>query len=397
MSMADIRRLNVAIVTETYPPEVNGVAMTIGRLAEGLVARGHRACIVRPRQPDEPEAPPEDQTLVPGLPIPRYPQLRFGLPAPQHLRSTWLQQLPDVIHIATEGPLGLSALAVARQLAIPVLSTFHTNFHSYSRHYGIGWLQGRIESYLRWFHNRTAATLVPTSALAEELTARGFRNVGVLSRGVDTALFNPRHRSTALRESWGAGPDDLVVLIVGRLAPEKNLGLALEAFAALQRQRPAARMVVVGDGPLREPLSRRQPGCRFTGVKQGEELAAHYASADLFLFPSLTETFGNVVCEALASGLPVVAFDSAAAGSLVMSGRNGMCVPSGDSQAFVAAASRLASLHPAEPVRRAEYAHSVSHLDWQHIYDSYAAQLAATIAFHERRSIDNDLIRCVPD
>lgn len=395
--MADLRRLNVAIVTETYPPEVNGVAMTLGRLIEGLVARGHRACVVRPRQPHEPESPVENQVLVPGLPIPRYPQLRFGLPAPQRLRSAWMQQVPDIIHIATEGPLGLSALAVARELALPVLSTFHTNFHSYSRHYGVGWLHGCIEAYLRWFHNRAAATLVPTSALAEELQARGFRNVGILSRGVDTRLFHPGRRSVALRKSWGAGPDDLVALIVGRLAPEKNLSLALEAFAVLQRQRPESRLVVVGDGPLLEPLSQSHPDCRFTGVKQGEDLATHYASADLFLFPSLTETFGNVVCEALASGLPVVAFDSAAASSLIMTGRNGICVPPGDSQAFVAAASHLASLHPGKSERRAECADSISHLDWQHIHESYEDALQQALRRHPDSRVGMEDFHFVPD
>lgn len=395
--MAGLCRLNVAIVTETYPPEVNGVAMTLGRLAEGLVARGHRVCIVRPRQRHESAAASADQLLVAGLPIPRYPQLRFGLPAPRRLCSAWLQLLPDVIHIATEGPLGMSALSVARQLAIPVLSTFHTNFHSYSHHYGIGWLQSGIEAYLRWFHNRTAATLVPTSSLAAELTARGFRNVGLLSRGVDTTLFHPGRRSDSLRASWGAGPNDLVVLIVGRLAPEKNLGLALETFAALRQRRPEARLVIVGDGPLLATLARRHPDYRFTGVKLGEELAAHYASADLFLFPSLTETYGNVVCEALASGLPVVAFASAAAASLVIPGRNGICVPPGDSQAFVTAACHLAEELRDDPSRRAICAASVSHLDWQHIYGRYEEALQLVLQQRSAQEEGTKTFRFLPD
>ena len=178
--------LHISLVTETYPPEVNGVAMTLGKLATGLAARGHRLRIVRPRQKHERTGLQADGLLLtPGLPIPGYPELRFGLPVTDSLWQHWRQQMPDVVHIATEGPLGFAALSAARKLGIPAISTFHTNFHSYSRHYGIGWLQGSIARYLRWFHNRTATTLVPTAALAAELLQHGFREVGVLSRGVD--------------------------------------------------------------------------------------------------------------------------------------------------------------------------------------------------------------------
>lgn len=372
--------LTVALVTETYLPEVNGVAMTLGRLANGLAARGHRVRIVRPRQKHETTGRLTDgQLLTPGLPIPRYPELRFGLPAGERLRAAWQEKRPDIVHIATEGPLGFSALAIARSLEIPVVSTFHTNFHAYSRHYGIGWLRRSIERYLRWFHNRTAATLVPTRELADELTRLGFRDVGILSRGVDTELFNPARRAEALRAAWGAGPEDPVCIVVGRLAPEKNLELACAAFAAVRTDHPQARMVCVGDGPLAEALARRHPEVHFSGVRRGEELAAHYASADLFLFPSLTETFGNVVSEALASGLPVVAFDHAAAGDLIGNGYNGLLVAPGDRTAFIAAACRLAAEHGRKDWRVA-CAGSVHHLGWERIHDSYAAKLQSIVA-----------------
>lgn len=389
--------LSLALVTETYVPEVNGVAMTLGRLASGLSARDHRVVIVRPRQRSEAAGPgSEGQLLTPGLPIPRYPELRFGLPAAGRLRTAWLQQRPDIVHIATEGPLGYSALSVARAMGIPVVSTFHTNFHSYSRHYGIGWLQGRIESYLRWFHNRTAATLVPTCTLADELTQRGFCNVGVLSRGVDTRLFNPARRSAELRKQWGAGENDLVAIVVGRLAPEKNLKLAIAAFDAIRRTRPDARLVFVGDGPLREPLARRHPDCNFAGTRHGEDLATHYASADLFLFPSLTETFGNVVSEALASGLPVVAFDTAAAASLIDEGVNGLLAAPGHPEAFIAAACRIARLEGSRAAWLTSCPASVSHLDWEMIYDEYAALLRGIADRHPGRSTDSAFFRFVP-
>jgi glycosyltransferase involved in cell wall biosynthesis len=398
MTMHGIRPMNVALVTETYLPEVNGVAMTLGRIAGGLAARGHRIRIVRPRQKHERTGLLANGALLtPGLPIPRYPELRFGLPAVSRLWQNWRNQTPDVVHVATEGPLGLSALAAARQLDIPVVSTFHTNFHTYSQHYGVGWLQGSIERYLRWFHNRTAATLVPTATLAEDLSARGFRSVGVLSRGVDTRLFNPEKRSQDLRTQWGASEHDLVVAVVGRMAPEKNLGLALSAFAAIRANHPAARMICVGAGPLFAPLQRKHPECRCVSARHGEDLAAHYASADLFLFPSLTETFGNVVSEALASGLPVVSFDRAAASDLIRNGQNGELVAPGNAEGFIAAACRLARRIQNRESFRAAGPASVRHLDWELIHNGYESLLHKVIAEHAQRLAATDRIRFAPD
>ena len=398
MLKATSQRLKVALVTETYLPEVNGVAMTLGQLAAGLTTRGHRVQIVRPRQKHEKTGWQVDgQLLTPGIPIPRYPELRFGLPVTDRLWQAWREQTPDVVHVATEGPLGFSALGAARQLDIPVVSTFHTNFHTYSQHYGVGWLQGSIERYLRWFHNRTAITLVPTPQLAAQLGARGFRSVGVLSRGVDTRLFNPAKRSPELRTTWGATEHDPVVMIVGRLAPEKNLELALAAFTKIRALQPGAKMVFVGDGPLLAPLARRHPECHFAGSRRGEDLAAHYASADLFLFPSLTETFGNVVSEALASGLPVVAYDLAAASDLIEDDINGLRVAPGDKAAFIAASCALAGKPEDRSSFRTAGPASVQHLDWERIQDGYIRLLHEVIRQHARELADTEIIRFAPD
>jgi glycosyltransferase involved in cell wall biosynthesis len=377
--------LTVALVTETYWPEVNGVAMTLGHLVAGLSAKGHRVMIVRPRQKHEKSGWLEDgQLLIPGVPLPGYTELRFGLPVGNLLRQTWSARLPDIVHIATEGPLGLSALAAAQELEIPVVSTFHTNFHSYSRHYGLGWLKGSVERYLRWFHNRTLATLVPTAALARTLTLQGFRNVDVLSRGVDTQLFHPARRSNALRASWGAAENDPVIMVVGRVAAEKNLPLALRAFIVIREARPEARMICVGDGPLRESLVRRHPECRFVGTKYGEDLAQHYASADIFLFPSLTETYGNVVSEALASGNAVVGFDYAAASELIENGVNGLRVPAGDEAAFIDAACQLAC---SAPRRMGKPAASVKQLEWSNVFRQHECLLFKAIDRHRTKPL----------
>ncbi|MDH4391780.1 MAG: glycosyltransferase family 1 protein [Aquabacterium sp.] len=339
-----LQPLRLAVVTETYPPEVNGVAMTVARLVQGLRSRGHHLHLVRPRQHRHEQAGASglDELLLRGLPIPRYPQLKMGLPATGTLLAHWQQQRPDLVHIATEGPLGWSALRAARRLRLPVTSDFRTNFHAYSQHYGIGWLQRPIVGYLRSFHNSTQATMVPTPVLQRELVRQGFHNVSVVARGVDTQQFSPDRRSAALRAAWGAGADTCVVAHVGRLAPEKNLGLLVQAFEAMRQVRPDSLLLLVGDGPARAELQARCPGAVFAGMRGGDDLAAHYASADAFVFPSMTETYGNVTPEAMASGLPVLAYDHAAAGQLIAHQHNGLLARLGSVDEFIAMAAQLA-------------------------------------------------------
>ncbi|MCF8147035.1 MAG: glycosyltransferase family 1 protein, partial [Sulfuritalea sp.] len=310
--------LRVAVVTETYPPEVNGVAMTLGKIVEGLLSKGHAVQLVRPRQPQEHVSSRDglEQVFAKGMPLPAYGDLRFGLPAKSRMIKLWAENRPDVVHVATEGPLGWSAVAAARKLKIPVTSSFHTNFHSYSQHYGMGLIKRSIEAYLRKLHNQTMATMVPTYALANDLRSRGYQNVTLLSRGVELKQFSPTHRSAALRAQWGVTDETLVFLHVGRLAKEKNIGLLIAAYQACLVENPTAKLVFVGDGPLRKQLEESCPQAVFAGVQKGADLALHYASADMFPFPSVTETFGNVVPEALASGLAVIAYDSASAKEL---------------------------------------------------------------------------------
>lgn len=341
---AAMRKMRVAMVTETYPPEINGVAMTMGRIVSGLQARGHTVQLIRPRQHpgDRPaEQPLFEEVLQRGVPIPRYDALKLGLPAKQALLRLWAKLRPDIVHVVTEGPLGWSALAAASKLKLPVTTDFHTNFHSYSAHYGVGWLKTPITAYLRKFHNKALSTLVPTESLRRELAALGFRNLEVVARGVDTVLFNPQRRSVALRQSWGVRDGEPVVLSVGRLAPEKNLPLVLRAYRLMRELQPGLRLVLVGDGPERTRLAHENPDVIFSGMRIGEDLAAHYASADIFLFPSVTETYGNVTVEAMASGLAVIAYDYAAAQQHIRHSQNGVLVPFDAADDYVQAAAAL--------------------------------------------------------
>ena len=330
------RLLHVELVTETYPPDVNGVALTVQALENGLRQLGHAVGVVRPQRDDESPRPDPDVMLVEGAPIPRYPGLRFGLPAGKRLTARWQAQRPDAVYIATEGPLGWSALRACRRMGIPVATGFHTRFDDYVGRYGAGFLSPWVFSWLRRFHNKADATLVPTRELQESLAQQGFRHVLRLGRAVDTREFHPAWRDPALREAWGAGSGP-VVLSVGRIAPEKNLPLAVRCFRQLQQARPDARFVWVGDGPARAELQAANPDFIFTGVQRGESLSRHYASADLFCFPSLSETFGNVTLEAMASGLATVAFDYGAAREHLCNGAHGASAAFGDEEGFAQA------------------------------------------------------------
>jgi glycosyltransferase involved in cell wall biosynthesis len=376
------RSLRVAVVSETWPPEVNGVAATISQVVEGLRRRGHEVQLVRPRQSALDVATDDGhfvEVLLRGLPIPRYPQLKMGLPSRRALLKLWNLQRPDVVHIVTEGPLGWSALQAALHLKLPVVSDFRTNFHAYSQHYGLAWLRHPIVVYLRKFHNRTACTMVPTERLRAELQAGGFRGLRVVARGVDTKLFDPARRSDDLRRSWGAGSHTLVALCVGRLAPEKNLGDLLAAFDAMRSVDSRARLVLVGDGPERASLQRRCPDAVFAGVRRGADLATHYASADVFLFPSQTETFGNVVPEAMASGLAVLGYDYAAAGHLLRPGIDGLLARFGDRTDFIAGARRLASSPLFARAIGQQARLAAERLDWGRVVESVETEYLAAM------------------
>lgn len=379
--------LRVSLVTETFPPEINGVATTVERLVRGLQLRDHDVQVVRPRQPSD--AYDRDgsrlgleQVLTRGLPIPRYPQLRMGLPAQRALQALWMRRRPDLVHIATEGPLGWSALRTARKLQLPVSTDFRTHFDAYSEHYGVGWLRRSVQAYLRRFHNQADCTLVPTEGLRQQLRTLGFERMIVVQRGVDVDQFGPAHRSDAQRAAWGVQPHERVLLYVGRLAPEKNLTLLADAFEAMHAVQPHWRLVVVGDGPQRAWLAQRCPQAVMLGALRGPALAQAYANADLLAFPSLTETFGNVTLEALASGVPVLAFDYAAAAEVVRHGHSGLLAPVGEAATFIALARRLAGDEALLQHLRQGAVTAVQHLGWARIVEQVEAIWLRLLAAH---------------
>ncbi|MBK1734920.1 hypothetical protein CKO15_06390 [Halorhodospira abdelmalekii] len=399
----------IAIVSETFAPEANGVATTLRHLTAELQRMGVAVDLVLPTHParahwgpargsacapplqgieGQPQravslrggsAPVGEVRLEPvtGVPLPSYRDVRIGLVTTRRLRKLWRQHRPDALYIATEGPLGRAALKAAEQLGIAAVTGFHTRFDTYIAHYLSARLQPLAQSVLRRFHNRAAKTLVPDAALAQQLAHAGYRHVALMRRGVDTTLFDPQRRCRELRTHWGAAPQTPVLLYTGRIAAEKNLALLARAFERVRAHCPQARCVVVGEGPWRHELKRLAPAIHFAGNRYGDDLARHYASADLFLFPSLSETFGNVTLEAMASGLPVVAFDYAAAASYVEDGNHGFLAPWGAEAEWVTAATTLAQLPTAQ--RRAmglQARAAVAELAWQQIAVRFASILA---------------------
>lgn len=370
--------LHIALVTETFAPEINGVANTLGHLCDGLRARNHRVQLIRPRQSaDGNQRSSDDLMLCRGWPLPGYPGLQWGLTSTHRLTRRWCQHPPDVVYIATEGPLGLCALRVARRLGITAVTGFHTNFQQYLRQHGLTLFTRALTHYLRGFHNRSAMTLVPSASQRVELERRHFERLELLPRGVDSQLFSPAKRQNALRQNWGLRENDIALLYVGRLAPEKNLDALKRCFDELQARYPARRfkLIVVGNGSKRASLEASLPEAIFCGQQSGEALACHYASGDVFLFPSLSETFGNVVLEAQASGLGVVAYDEAAAGLHIRHGYNGVLAMPGDEYAWIEAACWL--LDDPETLRtlRLNARRHASRQSWTGIVEQFENQL----------------------
>lgn len=376
--------MKIAIVSETYPPDVNGVSFTLQNLVLGLQANHHEVEIFRLQSIQfcaaSSHAEPRQHVLR-SFPVPGYAGLRMGWPSYLALWLRWRTWRPDVVYVATEGPLGWAAMGLALRMGIPVGSGYHTNFCDYLPAYGGRRLVSLAAMGQRRFHNRGAFTLAPSSDTANKLKSQGYERVKVMRRGVDAKRFHPAKSSTILREAWGAEPGDFVVLLVGRVAAEKNLAMALDAAENLRAGHGHMKVVVVGDGPKLAEMKARYPWVHFAGEQRGEALAAHYASGNLLLFPSLTETFGNVLLEAMASCLPTLSFDYAAAREHVVHGTNGWTVPYGNAAAFAEQFTVILNMSPFLLDSIGAMARCTAReLSWTRIVQSFEETLETAIA-----------------
>jgi glycosyltransferase involved in cell wall biosynthesis len=339
--------MRVTLVTETYFPQVNGVSRTLGQLVRHLLDRGDAVQLVHPDYGEAVDG--EDRHLVRSMVMPFYKELHLPLPPFGDVYRAIEAFRPDVVHVATEATLGLSVLRRMLRRKVPTVSSFHTNFDQYSTHYRVGWARGTIWRYLRWFHNRTRETYVPSRTTIAALEARGFQRLVLWPRGVDGRLFRPDRPGRAeVRQALGLGPDDVVVGYVSRIAAEKNVGYLADALHRVAEARDDVRFLFVGDGPARAEVERRMgPHARFVGYRAGEDLADHYAAANLFAFSSRTETFGNVILEAMASGLPVIALRAGGVGDIVRPGVTGTLIdPDAPPERFAEAVIALADNAP---------------------------------------------------
>jgi phosphatidylinositol alpha 1,6-mannosyltransferase len=373
--------MRIALITETFLPNVNGVVTTLCRLLEYLQRQGHAALVFAPEGTPTEYAGAQIVPLA-GQPLPIYPELQLTLP--QLGFSQHIQQFqPDLIHLAGPAMLGSTGRFLAERFQVPLIAAYHTDFPAYTNHYGIGWLRESIYSYLRWVHNGCALTLCPSSATMADLRRHGFRRLRLWGRGVDTERFHPCHRSAAFRAAAGIQSHETMLLYVGRIAHEKRLELLADAIDGLHN----VRLVLVGDGPARSALEQRLAGkpVHFAGYLHGEALAEAYASADLFTFPSDTETFGQVLQEAMASGLPVVAARAGGAIDLISQANGRLFAPgvSGELRQHIVELANQRSMRIAMGMAGRAMAESRS---WPSIMDALMSHYWRVLQLNHRRS-----------
>lgn len=341
MPRNDTRPLRVALVTSSYNFIADGVALTLNRLVGYLESRGVEVLVFAPIADTPAFAHQGTLVPVPSLPLPGRPEYRLALGLPGHLKQQLLDFRPDLIHIAVPDLLGHAALALAGRHKIPAVASYHTRYETYLKHYWyLAGLEGTLKAILRRFYGRCREVYVPSDSTREALLADGLTdNFKPWPRGIDTERFSPSRRSRQWRDRHGIGAEELVVLHVSRLVREKRLDTLT---AALNRLTVPHRVVIVGDGPDRDFAERELPHAIFTGFLNGEDLTAAYASSDIFIFPSDSESFGNVTLEAMASGLPCVVANATGSRSLVVAGETGFLVSADDASAFAAHVATLA-------------------------------------------------------
>lgn len=328
--------MRISLVTDTFLPEINGVTTVLARMRDGLRARGHAVQVIAPRYP----SPGPDEAGVvrrPSVPCPGYPNVRLSWPVSPRVTRRMREFAPDLVHVVTEGPLGAIGRRWALRQRLPLVTSFHTDFPRYAARYLGAWAVPLVKRHLQGFHQPAAHTQTPSAATRSELLALGVPRPVVWGRGVDAGLFTPARRSDARRREAGAG-DRLLLLHVGRLAVEKDIGTLVAAFRQVhERLGDRVAFAVAGDGPKRAAVHEGLPFARHYGFLERNTLANLYADADLFVFPSPTETCGLVALEAMAAGLPVIASDQGGVQENVRPGLNGLLVAAGNAEAFAGA------------------------------------------------------------
>ncbi len=331
--------MRVAVFSDTYFPQVNGVSVILGKMKDYMQQNGIEYVYFVPGQKAE-----SGVFTFGGAKFPLYPELLITMPSYHKIAKLLDDFKPDVVHLATEFSLGWQGMKYALRRGLPLTSTYHTNFVQYLGYYGMPFLEKPGWRYLRWFHKRCVINFCPSMSTLRLLEEHGIPNLRFCPHGIDSHLFNPAYRNEAIRLRYIDDPQDIILLYVGRIAPEKDLEVLMEAVRLLNRHGLKFRLLMVGDGPSRPKLEgQRIDNVIFCGYQRGQDLYALYASADIFVFPSVTETFGNVILEAMASGLPVVAAPNGGVEDNLLPGRNGLAFKAGDARDMAVQIEKLAA------------------------------------------------------
>lgn len=354
----DVTDLRIALFSGNYNYTRDGCNQALNRLADYLLRQGAALRVYSPvvEKPDFP--PTGDLVDVPNMrmPVPRRGEYRLGLPLDSKARSDLAAFAPNMVHLSAPDFTGHSALKWARKRDIPVLASVHTRFETYPRYYNVGFLEPVVESFLRRFYHRCDALVAPSQSQIEELTAQDMHDdISLWSRGVDRTVFDPSKRDLEWRRANGLADDDVAIVFLGRLVMEKGLDVFAETIVQLRRRQIPHKVLVIGDGPARSWFEKALPGGTFVGFRTGADLSQALASGDIFFNPSITETFGNVTLEAMASGLPVVAAGATGAASLVNDGETGRLVDPDKPDAFAQACAEALAPYCMDDALRLEH------------------------------------------
>jgi glycosyltransferase involved in cell wall biosynthesis len=341
--------MRIALFTETFLPKVDGIVTRLRHTIEHLERNGDRVLVIAP-EGGLTEYKGAKIYGIPGMSLPLYPELKLALP-PLGTKNAIEEFQPDLIHVVNPAFLGVGGIYYAKTMNIPLVASYHTHLPQYLHHYGLGALEGLLWELLKAAHNKAQLNLCTSSAMVKELVNHGIERVDLWQRGVDTDMFQPHLASAQMRSRLTQGnPQDPLLLYVGRVSAEKQIDQIKPVLEAM----PQARLAIVGDGPHREALEAHFAGTKtnFVGYLQGLELAAAFASADAFVFPSRTETLGLVLLEAMAAGCPVVAARSGGIPDIVTDGVNGyLFEPDDPDGAIIATKSLLAATQAREELR----------------------------------------------
>jgi glycosyltransferase involved in cell wall biosynthesis len=333
--------MKIAIFTDTFYPEINGVARTLKRFTDYLSAQDISVKVFAPENPSEDYVPTHIHRFK-SASFFLYPECRVAFPNYFHIKAQLEEFKPDLIHVATPFNIGMIGVYCAKKLNIPLVGSYHTDFDQYLKFYDLGFLSPFLWKYMDWFHRPLQKIFVPSVQTMEKLKSYGFTNMEIWPRGVDCDLFHPFYDKYTVRKRYAIGKE-YILSYAGRLAPEKNASFLLDIARNLPPQfSDRVHWLIVGDGPIREQIEKEAPAnMTFTGYLKGEQLAEVYSASDLFIFPSATETFGNVVLESLASGTPVIGANSGGVKSIINNGTTGILCEANNLQQFTDAVVRL--------------------------------------------------------